>query len=302
MPGSQPYVFTVILNWNGLADTRECLQSIQSIDYASNHTVVVDNGSENNEAGALKDEFGASIHLIESGTNLGFAGGANLGIRYALNRGAEYVLLLNNDTTVDSAFLTTLVEAAEARPDVAACCPKTYYDTEPEVIYSTGGSVNLWTATAQQIGRGQRDRGQFNRIARRDYADGVCMLIPRRALESTGLLDEEYFAYWEETDWCARARGKGMRCYYIPAAKIWHKAARVQSPTTRYYFLFRRNALMFVRKRGTPFHVLTALLTHIFFYGPRYFLTHPTKISRLPAELMALFWHGSNQPRRRPLL
>jgi GT2 family glycosyltransferase len=128
------------------------------------------------------------------------------------------------------------------------------------------------------------------------------MLIPRRALESTGLLDEEYFAYWEETDWCARARERGMRCYYIPAAKIWHKAARVQSPTNRYYFLFRRNALMFVRKRGTPLHVLTALLTHIFFYGPRYFLTHPTKISRAPAELRALLWHGSNQPRRRPLL
>ena len=88
----------------------------------------------------------------------------------------------------------------------------------------------------------------------------------------------------------------------MPGAKIWHKAARVQSPDSRYYFLFRRNALMFVRKRGTPLHVVTALLTHIFFYGPRYFLTHPAKIARVPAELKALLWHASNQQPRRPFL
>ncbi len=302
MPESQPLVFTVILNWNGIADTRECLQSLQQADYPNNRIIVVDNGSEGGEAAVLRAEFGGSVDLIENETNLGFAGGANLGIRHALAQGADYVLLLNNDTTVDPGFLTALVEAAQSRPDAAALCAKAYYFAEPDVLYSTGGSVNLWTATAKQIGNGQRDRGQFERIAARDYADGVCMLIPRRALESVGLLDEDYFSYWEETDWCVRARDKGLRCYYVPSAKIWHKAARVQSPTNQYNFLFRRNALMFVRKRGTPLHVLTALLTHVFFYGPRYFLTHPTKIARAPAELKALFWHASNQQPRRPLL
>jgi len=302
LPGPQPLVSTVILNWNGIADTRECLQSLQRIDYPNNSIVVVDNGSEGGEAAALRDEFGGSVHLIESETNLGFAGGANLGIRHALAEGADYVLLLNNDTTVDPGVLTALVEAAQSHPDAAALCAKAYYYADPDVVYSTGGSVNLWTATARQIGRGQRDRGQFENVATRDYADGVCMLIPRHALESVGLLDEDYFSYWEETDWCIRARDKGLRCYYVPAAKIWHKAARVQSPTNEYNFLFRRNALMFVRKRGTPLHVATALLTHIFFYGPRYFLTHPTKIARAPAELRALLWHASNQQPRRPLL
>ncbi len=263
---------------------------------------MVDNGSEADEAAALREEFGDSIHLIESVRNLGFASGANLGIRYALENDADYVLLLNNDTTVDPPCLTALVEAAESRADAAACSPKAYYYDEPQIIYSTGGTVNLWTATARQVGRGQPDRGQFERPSTRDYADGVCMLIPRRALETVGLLDEDYFAYWEETDWCVRARDKGLRCYYVPGAKIWHKAARAQSPTSRYYFLFRRNALMFVRKRGTPLHLLTALLTHLFFYGPRYFLTHPTKIGRAPAELKALLRFTSNQQPRRPLL
>ena len=126
LPETQPLVCTVILNWNGLADTRECLSSLQRIDYGSNRVVVVENGSEGGEATALRQEFGEAIHLIESPTNLGFAGGANLGMRYALEQGADYVLLLNNDTTVDPAFLSALVEAAKGRIEAAALCPKSY--------------------------------------------------------------------------------------------------------------------------------------------------------------------------------
>jgi hypothetical protein len=299
---SEPLVSIVILNWNSLEDTRECLQSLQHLMYSNRRILVVDNGSDGPEAAALRDEFDDSVSLIESKTNLGFAGGANLGIRHALDDGADYVLLLNNDTTVDPAFLTALVEAADSRDDGAAFCPKAYFYGQSDIIYSTGGSVSVWAATAKQIGRGQRDCGEFDRVATRDYADGMCMLIPRRALEAVGLLDEDYFAYWEETDWCARARAKRLRCYYIPQARIWHKAARVQSPTNQYYFLYRRNALMFVRKRGTPLHLAVALLLHIFVYGPRYFLTHPTKIGRAPAELKALLRQTSNQQPRRPFL
>jgi GT2 family glycosyltransferase len=298
----EPLVTIVILNWNGLEDTRECLQSLQSVTYTNRRVIVVDNGSEAAEAAALRDEFRDSIDVIESATNLGFAAGANLGIRQALDARTDYVLLLNNDTTVDPAFLAELVEAAEARPDGAAFCPKTYFYANPEVIYSTGGSVSVWTATAKQIGRGERDAGQFDRVATRGYADGVCMLMPRHGLETVGPLDEDYFAYWEETDWCVRARAKDLRCYYIPQARIWHKAARVQSPTNRYYFLYRRNALMFVRKRGTLLHRIVALCVHIFFYGPRYFLAHPSKLARAPAELRALISHTSNQQPRRPFL
>jgi hypothetical protein len=302
LPGAQPQVFTVILNWNGLADTRECLESLRRIDYPNYRTIVVDNGSEDAEATALRSEFGDSIELIESPANLGFAGGMNLGIRQALERGADYVLLLNNDTTVDPGFLSELVSAVDALDDAAAACPKAYYYDEPEIIYSTGGSVNLWTGTARQVGNGQKDSGQYDEVAERGYADGVCMLIPRRAIEAVGLLDDDYFAYWEETDWCARARKMGMRCYYVPGARIWHKAARVQAPTNKYRFLFRRNALMFVRKRGTRLQFLTAVLAQVFFYGPRYLITHPSKIARAPAELRALLWHASNRQTRRPLL
>ncbi len=302
MTESDPRVFVILLNWNGLADTRECLQSLRTVSYPNFRVVVVDNGSEGGEAGILQEEFGDFIHLIESKTNCGFAGGVNIGVRYVLEEGTDYILLLNNDTIVHPGFMTELVRSAESLHDMAVACPKTYFYERPEVIYSTGGQVNLWTGSARQVGRGERDRGQFDGIERRDYADGVCMLIPKHALERVGLLDEDYFAYWEETDWCARAREKGLRSYYVPLAKIWHKAARSQSPGNDFYYLYRRNALLFVRKRGTALQLASAILLHLFVYAPRYFLRHPTRVARAAAELRALLWHISNQPRRRPLL
>ncbi len=299
---ASPLVSIVVLNWNGLADTRECLQSLKSVPYGNKRIVVVDNGSDGDEAGILRDEFAGFIHLIAKPTNTGFAGGANTGVRYALEQGADYVLLLNNDTVVQPQFLEALVQAAESLPDVGAVCPKATFYGKPEVIYSTGGMVSLWRATARQVGRGRRDKGQYDEISVRDYADGVCMLVPRAALERVGLLDEDYFAYWEETDWCLRARRLGLKCYYVPSARVWHRAARSQKPDAAFHYLYRRNALLFVRKRGSRLQVASALLMHVLVYGPLYFLRHPTKFARAAAEARALIWHASNQPRQRPLV
>jgi len=283
-----PFVSVVVVNWNGLEDTRECLRSLRAAPYPARRIIVVDNGSQGDEAGALESEFGGDIEVLRNGENLGFAGGANTGIRRALEMGTDYVLLLNNDTTVDPQFVEEMVEAAQRRPRLAAACPKAYFYHAPDVIYSTGGRANLWTAAARQVGRGQRDRGQFERVARRDYADGVCMLIPARALERVGLLDEEYFNYWEETDWCFRAREQGLRSYYLPAAKIWHKAERSRSPDDVFRYQYRRNAFMFVRKRGTPLQFALAVLAHLFFFGPAYFLRHPDQAARALTEARAL--------------
>jgi GT2 family glycosyltransferase len=302
MSNSPNSVTAIVLNWNGLADTRECLHSLRAAHYPKLSVVVVDNGSRGDEASALAAEFGDFIDLIRLPENRGFAGGANAGIERALASAPDYVLLLNNDTIVDPDFVGALVEEAQRHNDVAAVNPRTYFYDNPRKIYSTGGSVSLWRGVAQQVGRGETDHGQFNEPARRGYADGVCMLIPRAAIEKVGLLDEQYFAYWEETDWCIRARELGLHCYYAPQARIWHKAERSQSPDARFHYLYRRNALLFVRKRGSRPQKLTALGMHLFVYGPAYFLRHPTRIARAAAEIKALFWHTRNQPTERPLV
>jgi len=295
-----PSVTTVILNWNGLADTRECLSSLRSADYPKNRIVVVDNGSREDEVSALAAEFVDFIEIIGLSENRGFAGGANAGIRRALEIGTDYVLLLNNDTIVDPTFLSGLIEGVRDVTDLAAANPKTLFYGEPRTIYSTGGSVSLWRGVARQIGRGESDVGQYDKRAHRDYADGVCMLIPTSAIRKVGLLDEEYFAYWEETDWCLRARDAGLRCYYIPNSRVWHKAERSQSPDAKFHYLYRRNALLFVRKRGSKLQVATAIAAQAFFYAPLYFLRHPTRIGRAAAEVRALFWHARKQPRNQP--
>ena len=232
-----------------------------------------------------------NVKILDPGKNLGFAGGCNLAMREALAGDADYVLLLNNDVTVDRRFLDELVRAAEGLPDAAALCPKIYFHDRPTVICSTGGRLNPWAGAARQVGRGEEDRGQYEEVATRDYADGACMLIKREALERVGLLDEEYFAYWEETDWCARAAEAGYRCYYVPAARVWHKTARSQAPDSDYYYLFRRNALLFLRKRKSPLHLLSAVMLYLFVFAPFYLVRHPGAIRRLPGEARALFWH-----------
>jgi hypothetical protein len=117
-----------------------------------------------------------------------------------------------------------------------------------------------------------------------------------------GLLDEDYFAYWEETDWCVRAREKGLRCYYVPQARVWHRAARSREASDSFNFHYRRNALMFVRKRGGNLRLVTAVAAQALYYAPLYFVRNPRRIGRALAELRALVWHLSNRVRRRPLL
>jgi len=263
--------------------------------------IVVDNGSQGDDAAAIRQRFGGKVEVIETGRNLGYAGGCNVGIRAALGQGCQFVLLLNNDARVSSDCIAQLMRAAQGLPQAGALCPKIYFAERPNIVQSTGGRVNLWTGTARQVGRGEPDMGQWETLAERDYADGACMLIARPALEAVGLLDEEYFAYWEETDWCFRAREKGFRCYYVPTAHAWHRGASSFSPS-RYHFYYRRGVFMFLRKRATPLHLLTAILYHVLVLAPLFLLKNPAQAGRLAIEARALLWHLRNPVHRETIV
>src|SRR4030042_2187559 len=137
-----PKVSIIILNWNGLEDTIECLNSLKKITYPNYKVILVDNGSKGNDARVLREKFGDYIHLIENDRNYGYAKGVNIGIRYALaNSASEYILLLNNDTVVAPDFLNQLVKLAESDSSVGIVGPKTYYYGSSSRLESIGARL-----------------------------------------------------------------------------------------------------------------------------------------------------------------
>lgn len=250
---SLPHVVAIVLNWNGLADTRVCLRSLQQQDYAALTVLLVDNGSTDGSVPALRAEF-PELTILETGANLGFCGGNNVGMAWALARAADYVLLLNNDAWFDPGMTRELVTAAEADPHIGMAGPKIYQAAPPGTLWSAGGVVTYWGNVTGMRGFGQPDRGQFDTPADVDYLPGCGILVRRQVLEQIGLLDLAYYCYYEDTDWAMRARQAGWRVWYVPAAIMWHKGGNstggFYNPREKY--MAGVNAVRFMRSYARP--------------------------------------------------
>ena len=220
-----PKVHIIVLNWNGAEDTINCLESLKRITYPNYEVIVVDNASEGDDVKVLKERYSDYILIIENEQNLGYAEGNNTGIRFALEHGADYVLVLNNDTVVDSDFLSNLVEFAEKDLSAGICGPKMFYMAQPDILYFAGCRIRWFTGLPQHRGMGKKDKGKFDTPDYTDAITGSCMLIKRIVLEKIGLLPTDYFLQWEDIDFSTNARKNGFKCLYVPKAKIWHKWA-----------------------------------------------------------------------------
>lgn len=252
-------VFIILVNWNGKKDTAECLKSLKRIAYPNHEIIVVDNGSTDNSQEYLKTHF-PQVVLIENKENLGFAGGCNLGIKFALEQGTDYVLLLNNDTIAKEDFLLKLIQGVkDENADIAT--GKIYYYDTPHTIWGAGGWINLKRGMGCFYGINQEDRGQFDELREISFISGCMMLIKKDVFEKIGYLDEKYFMYCEDVDFCLRALKKKLKLVYIPYSIILHKktvATKIdQSPSRLYYFT--RNSIFIVRKYSD-------LKQRIFFY------------------------------------
>ena len=269
-----PKVSIIILNWNGLEDTIECLESLKRITYPNYEVIVVDNGSKGNDAQVLQERFGDYIHLIKNDKNYGFAEGNNIGMRYALeNSRPDYTLLLNNDTVVDPEFLTEMVKVAETNTAIGIVGAKIYYYDNPNQLQSLWGKIDLRKGQVTEIPKVvaekfksvELDKGQYNQIKEVDSIKGCCFLIKKRALENIGLLDKSYFSFWEETDYCLRATKKNYKTVYVPNAKVWHKGAQSEKKVpglSRYYMT--RNRFRFMKKHATKWQYRCF---QIYFFG-----------------------------------
>ena len=268
-----PLVYIIIINWNGLDDTLECLDSIENIRYQNYNIIVIDNGSNNNQADIIKEKF-PDIELIKNNKNEGFVIANNQGIEIALKENADYILLLNNDTTVKNDFLNILIEYAENDNNVGILNPKMlYYNSN--IIWSMGGRISYLTGISISIGK-TKQKDQYNKKIEPDFASGCAMLIRREVLSKIGLLDPIYFAYYEDADFSFRARKVGYTIKVIPESIIWHKKSAsagvkgsIREINKLQAYLWARNGIIFGRRNISGWRKISFLfgqLTFKFFF------------------------------------
>ncbi|MDH3197257.1 MAG: glycosyltransferase family 2 protein [Candidatus Krumholzibacteria bacterium] len=258
-PLPPPRVVVIVLTWNGRDLTLECLESLRSVRAAGVEVVVVDNASSDGTAAAVRERHGDGVTLIENGANLGFSAGNNVGIAYALRRGARFMLLLNNDTAVDPDFIDELLRPLERDPRVGITGPKIYYYTPRDRIWFAGGEVRMARGLARHVGIRETDRGQYDAPREVDYVTGCALMARREVYEEIGLLDPSYAAYFEDTDLCMRARRAGYGLLYVPTAKVWHKiSASTGGQLGRRKIARRlRSGARFFWRYARPYHWLT---------------------------------------------
>ena len=191
------------------------------------------------------------LFLIKNDANYGFAEGNNIGIRYAFNDlNPNYILLLNNDTVVDKDFLEEMVNIGEINTDIGIIGPKIYYYDEQNTIWCVGGKIDWKFARGLHVGINEVDNGQYNEMREFDYVSGSALLIKREVVDGIGLLDKQFFLYFEESDWALRASLKEYRSVYAPEAKVWHKVSKsgggLSKETGLYYIT--RNRWLFMKK------------------------------------------------------
>lgn len=248
-----PKVSIVILNWNGYHDTVECLESLRKIKYPNYNVIVVDNGSNGNDAELLKEKYSSYIDLLNNKINKGYANGVNIGILYAREHySPEFFLLLNNDTIVANDFINQMVKVACDEQIIGMVGPMVYFYGSLNKIESVGGILDMWTGQAQLNNHGQTDTGQFSNMKIADWF-GSCLLLKSSVIKTVGLWDEDYFVYWEDVDYGIRVKKAGYKIVCAQDAKIWHKGAASvslrQSGFGEYFMM--RNQVRFMRKHAS---------------------------------------------------
>ena len=244
-------VCAILLNWNGKADTLECLGSLKKLAYPSVEIFLVDNGSSDGSAQAVRSAF-PEVRVIENAENLGFCKGCNTGIQRALESKPGYLLLLNNDTVVDPLLVGKLKAVVDSDERIAAVNPViNIYGSKDEpyfhgtrIDWANGDLCSQYSLDFVLSGK--------NRLLETDFATWCAMLMKASVFEKVGGLDGRFFAYYEDTDWSLRAKRLGLRTVLLPETLVQHKNSRSTggrySPTV-YFYLFR-NRLLFIKKHA----------------------------------------------------
>lgn len=234
----------ILVNYNGKQYNTACIESLLAQkDGGGSYEMricVVDNASRDDSMQMIQKRYGGNerIESVFLDDNYGFSYANNAGIRMAGEWGADYVLLLNNDTEAEEDMLAQLMACAGRHPD-SVIAPKIYYSDRRNVLWSAGGAVSPVIRKVRHIGLDQEDRGQFDKEQRIGFATGCCLLIPKSVIDRAGFLDERFFLYYEDTEYSFRLWKLGIPIFYCPKARLYHKVGAssrgADSPLCAYY-------------------------------------------------------------------
>ena len=234
-------IAVILVNYNGRQYNEACIESllVQQGGYEVK-IIMVDNASRDGSMQILQERYGTDprIETVLLDDNYGFSYANNVGIRRAGEWGADYILLLNNDTEAEPDLLVQLMDCAVRHQD-CMIVPKIFYSDHRDVIWSAGGDVSHWIRKVRHIGLDEEDKGQFDKERQIGFATGCCLLLPKKVIEKAGFLDERFFLYYEDTEYSFRLHRMGIAMYYCPAARLYHKVGAsskgADSPLCAYY-------------------------------------------------------------------
>lgn len=251
-----PKIFIIVLNYNGKDTLKRCLDSVFCSNYPDFEVVVVDNNSTDGSFELAKNFF-SKFHFIKNENNLGFSGGNNIGIRFALEKMADCVFLLNNDAVLEKDTLSKLIEQSQ-KEDGAIISPL-IYDKEGNIWFAGGKIKWLSMKAIHSSEQPQKDPYQT------EYISGCAMLVRKEVFKKIGLLSEDFFLYYEDADFCVRARKNGFICAVIPAARVTHFEKSESDLSNKIYWLVISGLIFF--EKNTP--LVYKFWTCPYFYARR---------------------------------
>lgn len=264
-----PNVGIVISNYNGWQDTVRCLESLEKQTYTDFEILLLDDASTNDSVQQLQQHLTPHTVFLPQAANSGFAAVNNVGMRRALADGCNWVLLLNNDTVAAPDFLETLLRET---PAGAVSCPKMLFLDPPDEIWFAGGELDRATGKVRHLGGHAKDGPAFAEKKQVSFITFCCVLLPRSVIEAVGFLDETLFMYCEDVDYCIRLADAGVPLWFLPDAKIWHKAGGSAGGMLSVYYI-TRNTLYLTCKGKTPVEIRLRTVLPLLTGAARYALT-----------------------------
>lgn len=264
-----PNVGIVISNYNGWQDTVQCLESLQKQTYRDFEIILLDDASTNDSVQQLQKHLTENTVFLPQEANSGFAAVNNVGMRRALADGCDWVLLLNNDTVAAPDFLENLLRET---PAGAVSCPKMLFLDPPDEIWFAGGELDRATGKVRHLGGHEKDGPAFAEKKQVSFITFCCVLLPRQVIEQVGFLDETLFMYCEDVDYCIRLTDAGVPLWFLPDAKIWHKAGGSAGGMLSVYYI-TRNTLYLTCKGKSRGYIRARTLPVLIAGAARYALT-----------------------------